>query len=218
MDKLENMMELQDKFQKRLGVDFTALNAVERAASMRDNFVYLDQELQEALYEMPFFKHWKDYSGMSDEEVEKAWAKVKMELIDAFHFFMNMLLCAGMSAEEVYKTYVAKNKENHRRQDEGYTANKSYKDQLPEEVLHVDPSCSVCTQHEIISTDTFVAVLWNDDGSSSVAFNADLITMAKSIGLLRENLKSIVDNMSDIEKAEAEKAVDEAIKRREALL
>ena len=107
MDKLESMMELQDKFQKRLGVDFTKLNAVERAASMRDNFVYLDQELQEALYEMPFFKHWKDYSGMSDDDVEKAWAKVKMELIDAFHFFMNMLLCAGMSAEEVYKTYIS---------------------------------------------------------------------------------------------------------------
>jgi hypothetical protein len=41
-----------------------------------------------------------------------------------------------MTAEEVCTMYVKKNRENHRRQDLGYTADVSYREQSVEEVMN----------------------------------------------------------------------------------
>lgn len=168
---LTEIMQLQNDLQERLGINFSDMDYEQRAQFMRDHFVYLDQELQEALYEMPYFKAWKDYSGMSEEQREEAWQKVRMELIDALHFFVNLLLCAGFSAEDVYSMYVAKNKENHRRQDEGYTADVSYRDQSVEDVL--GDYCTVHLDNELHSTSNFIAIL---DGSS-IYLHTDLPTL-----------------------------------------
>lgn len=132
----KTMMDMQRDLQKRLGYDFANMDPEQRAEFMRNNRGYLEDEIAEALYEMPEYKLWKDYSNMSDEAVAIAWQKVRMELIDAFHFFMNLFICAGMTAEEVFAMYVKKNRENHRRQDLGYTANVSYREQSVEEVMN----------------------------------------------------------------------------------
>lgn len=120
MDKFERMLELQASFQHRVDPRFESDDLKERAAFIRDHFVYLDQELQEMLYEIPYFKNWKDYSKMTDEEVIKAYDTAKEELVDSMHFFMNMMLGLHMSVDEMYEGYLLKNKENIRRQDEGY--------------------------------------------------------------------------------------------------
>ena len=133
---LKEIMDKQLELQTRLGTDFANLNEEERAKFMRDHRGYMEDEIAEALYEMPNYKMWKDYSNMDEEARNIAWAKVRMELIDALHFFVNLLLCAGMTAEEVHYMYMAKNKENHRRQDAGYTADVSYREQAVEEVLN----------------------------------------------------------------------------------
>lgn len=135
MTKLTEMFNMQRAFQERLGMDIDNAAPQERAALLRDHYVYLDQELQEALREVPCFKAWKDYSHVTDAESEEAYKKVRMELVDAWHFFMNMMLLAGMTPEELYSMYVAKNAENHRRQDEGYTHDISYADQSVDEVM-----------------------------------------------------------------------------------
>ncbi len=117
---MEVMLNLQASFQHRVDPRCESTDLKERAAFIRDHYVYLDQELQEMLYEVPFFKHWKDYSKMTDEEIVEAYTKAKEELIDSWHFFMNIMLGLGMTADELYQGYLEKNKENIRRQDEGY--------------------------------------------------------------------------------------------------
>lgn len=117
---LETMLNLQSLFQLNVDPRFKSCNLEVRAAFIRDHFVYLDQELQEMLYEVPFFKHWKDYSKMSDKEIAAAYDKAKDELVDAWHFFMNLMIGLGMTADELLEGYLKKNKENIRRQEEGY--------------------------------------------------------------------------------------------------
>lgn len=117
---LAEMFDMQLGFQNRVDPRYKTTDLKERAAFLRDHFVYCDQELQEMLYEIPFIKHWKDYSKMNAVEILVAFDKAKDELIDAWHFFMNLSLGLGMEAEEFHARYMLKHKENIRRQDDGY--------------------------------------------------------------------------------------------------
>ena len=119
-DSIGVMLEYQKAFQRRVDPRCESMDLKERAAFIRDHYVYLDQELQEMLYEIPFFKHWKDYSKMTNSEIEEAYHKAKEELIDSWHFFMNLMIALNMSADELFQMYLEKNKENIRRQNEGY--------------------------------------------------------------------------------------------------
>lgn len=119
-DSIGVMLECQKAFQRRVDPRCESTDLKERAAFIRDHYVYLDQELQEMLYEVPFFKHWKDYSRMTNSEIEEAYYKAKEELIDSWHFFMNLMIALNMSADEMLQMYLEKNKENIRRQNEGY--------------------------------------------------------------------------------------------------
>ena len=107
-----------------------------------------------------------------------------MELIDCLHFFVNLLLCSGMSADEVYQMYMMKNKENHRRQDEGYTADVSYRDQSVEDVMTDKNTCVVeMNGNAHISTD-FIAILCTPDGETTMHYNTDVVTMGMAIQMI----------------------------------
>lgn len=134
--KLERMMDLQHTFQKRLNPQFDVMSIQERVAFIKEHSIHLNQEINEMLYELPYFKPWKNYSNVTEEEAWCAIEKARMELIDAWHFFMNIALALGLEPEEFFDMYIAKNKENHRRQDAGYTADVSYRDQSVEEVMN----------------------------------------------------------------------------------
>lgn len=133
--KLESMMDMQRDLQKRLGADFDNMTVKERVAFIKEHSIHLNQEVNEMLYELPYFKPWKDYSSLTTGQEQEMLEKARMELIDAWHFFMNMTLALGITPVQFYVMYAAKNKENHRRQDEGYTADKSYREQSVEEVM-----------------------------------------------------------------------------------
>ncbi|MGY8694383.1 MAG: dUTPase, partial [Verrucomicrobiia bacterium] len=60
------------------------------------------------------WKWWAKY-----QEFDKQNARV--EVIDLFHFLVSLAQTLGMTAEDVFDAYVAKNKVNHQRQDSGYT-------------------------------------------------------------------------------------------------
>ena len=136
MEKLEHMLDMQQTFQERLGADFNNMSIKERVAFIKEHSIHLNQEINEMLYELPYFKPWKDYSSLTETDELLAIDKARMECIDAWHFFMNIMLALGFSPEGFYEMYLAKNKENHRRQDDGYTADKSYRDQTVEEVMN----------------------------------------------------------------------------------
>lgn len=136
MHILETMLSMQRDFQVRLNPGFLGMSVEERVAFIKEHSIHLNQEINEMLYELPYFKPWKDYSGVDAGKEAEMLAKARMECIDAWHFFMNIMLALGFSADQFVEMYMAKNKENHRRQDDGYTADKSYRNQKVEEVLN----------------------------------------------------------------------------------
>lgn len=199
---LNSMMNKQKELQNRLGTDFDALTPEERAAFMRNHFVYLDQELQEALYEVPHFKLWKDYSKMTEEEYAAAWGKVKMELVDSFHFFMNMLLCTGMTAEELFTMYMQKNAENHRRQDAGYTHDVSYKEQAVEDVMRDTMFCTVTDGNKVDTSSDFIAILHKSNGDATVTYNTDAVSLGMAVRTLAMYFVEATKNCTDEERAQ----------------
>ncbi len=122
-DVLEKMMLLQQEFQEKLGYDFTRMTSETQYATayVKDMSLYLMAELQEMLYELPYFKSWKDYSGMSQEQREAQILKAKEEWIDALHFFLNIGLALGLDYRDVFTLYKIKNSENIARQENGYS-------------------------------------------------------------------------------------------------
>ena len=58
VNPLEHMFEMQKEFQDRVDPRYNS-GLKERAAFLRDHFVFCSQELHEMLYEIPFFKHLK---------------------------------------------------------------------------------------------------------------------------------------------------------------
>ena len=59
-------------------------------------------------------KPWKQTHMVTDE------VHYKEELIDAFHFFIELLILSGIGPEELYDFYFAKSKVNEFRQESGY--------------------------------------------------------------------------------------------------
>lgn len=127
MDKLQEMLMLQNALQQRLGYNFSDMPNEKRVELIKEFSIHVNQEMNEMLYELPFFKPWKDYSGMTLEEIEAAFDKARKEFIDLWHFILNIALLLNMFSDDIYREYVDKNTENHRRQDEGYTHNKIYR-------------------------------------------------------------------------------------------
>ena len=113
LDALRRMLENQEEFQRRLhGAAPKDFVPDDRAAYVREMKVALDDELHEALGEVS----WKSWA--SAQFFNRA-AYVS-ELVDAWHFFMNLLLVAGVTAEEFVERYERKLAKNHARQDDGY--------------------------------------------------------------------------------------------------
>ena len=106
MDKLEHMFELQEEFQTSLGLDRKT------QAYKNMNFMAMSDELHEFLRETPW-KEWKKQQSLNTD-------RAKEELVDMFHFFMNLCLSVEMDADELYIRYKAKREENYDRQKRGY--------------------------------------------------------------------------------------------------
>jgi len=94
----------------------------------------MDKELDEVKELLPW-KHWS--SATIGEEVHKdipANERVnmlKIELVDVWHFLMSSMMCVGMGPKELHDLYIAKNKVNFERQENGYnTARKTEEDNL----------------------------------------------------------------------------------------
>lgn len=105
-DRLEHIFELQQRFDSdlaaRRGLDYDLGTWVQKEV------LAMVSELAELLDEVNF-KWWKNPRPIDRE-------RVKEELIDILHFFVSTCLKTGLSADDVYRAYLAKNEENFRRQ------------------------------------------------------------------------------------------------------
>ena len=108
MDKLEHIFELQNAFQEKLRKE-RHLEGIPMEQWLQKHTLAMLSELSELLDEVNF-KWWKN-----PKEIDKA--AIHEELSDIMHFFVSMCIDAGMSAEDLYRVYAGKNKENFRRQD-----------------------------------------------------------------------------------------------------
>ena len=114
MDKLENIFELQDVLNRRIGVNMDEMNDEDRANWILNYVRAMQQELAELTDSVPW-KWWAKY-----QEFDKQNAKV--EIVDLFHFLISLAQVMGMSAEDVHEAYLKKNQVNHNRQESGYSS------------------------------------------------------------------------------------------------
>lgn len=106
MDKLEHIFAQQEKFDRELaarrGLEFDLSTWVQKEV------LAIMVELAELLDEINY-KWWKTPHPVDQDAV-------KEELADVLHFFISLCLKAGLTADELYEAYLAKNAENFRRQ------------------------------------------------------------------------------------------------------
>jgi dimeric dUTPase (all-alpha-NTP-PPase superfamily) len=107
-DRLQEIFARQAAFQAKLVRDrhleaIAPMEWVQRASLAL--IVEVGEVLEEARY-----KWWK-HNPPPDP------AALHEELVDVFHFFVTMCLAAGMTADDLYAGYLAKQEENIRRQD-----------------------------------------------------------------------------------------------------
>jgi dimeric dUTPase (all-alpha-NTP-PPase superfamily) len=113
MDKLENIFDLQEQLNLRIGVDMKTMNDEDRAKWILNYVRAMQQELAELTDSVPW-KWWANY-----QEFDKQNATV--EIVDLFHFLISLAQVMGMSAEDIHEAYLKKNQVNHDRQDSGYS-------------------------------------------------------------------------------------------------
>ena len=113
MDKMDEIFDLQEKLNLRIGVEMNEMSDEDRAKWILNYIRAMQQELAELTDSVP----WKWWAKYQDFDKQNA----RVEVVDLFHFLISLAQVLGMSAEDVYDAYLKKNKVNHERQDSGYS-------------------------------------------------------------------------------------------------
>jgi hypothetical protein len=112
------LLTKQEELQRvTFGFKFDEMTDEQRMEYVRWNMLALTDELHEAMQETG----WKPWATSNHLNVEPYLG----ELVDALHFFLNLLLVTGVRPEELAQkfteVYLAKWQRNVERQAEGYT-------------------------------------------------------------------------------------------------
>jgi len=100
-DYLSEMLKKQDELQSDMISRFPFYFKSEEDFLLK-NARWIQDEIYEFIEELKGFdKPWKG------KDIEKD--KLKEELIDAFHFMLNLFNCLQMTSEDIYKEYIKKN-------------------------------------------------------------------------------------------------------------
>ena len=113
MDKLEEIFDLQDALNKRIGVNTDEMSDEEKAKWVLNYTRAMQQEIAELIDSVPW-KWWAKYQEFDEQNA-------KVEVVDLFHFLVSLAQVLGMTPQDVYDAYAKKNKVNHNRQDSGYS-------------------------------------------------------------------------------------------------
>lgn len=113
MDKLEEIFHLQENLNERIGVSLRELTPEKKTEWVLNYSRAMQQELAELIDSVPW-KWWAKYQEFDEQNA-------KVEIVDLFHFLISAAQTLGMSADDVHRAYLAKNKVNHARQESGYS-------------------------------------------------------------------------------------------------
>ena len=113
MDKLEEIFQMQDGLNRRIGVNLPPSTDEEKAKWILNYTRALQQETAELIDSVPW-KWWAKYQKFDAQNA-------RVEVVDLFHFLISLAQTLGMSADDVFNAYVKKNEVNFKRQESGYT-------------------------------------------------------------------------------------------------
>jgi len=119
IDRLEEMFSHQFLFQTRLGVFEKTADTTVMAQHYIDRMLLSIHEEAAEIGKETLSKHkimpfgWKENQVANEE-------KYREEIVDLWHFVMNLWLAVDGTPEEFFALYCKKNKINYKRQDEGY--------------------------------------------------------------------------------------------------
>jgi dimeric dUTPase (all-alpha-NTP-PPase superfamily) len=135
MDRLQQMLDMQAELQRKINGPEWSLNQQtdrERISNIQLNMFALMAELYEMMNEMT----WKPWATA---EPSINFPRARAELIDVWHFFMNLMLHLGIEGDDLYRLYREKNTVNHKRQDDGYDGVKEKCPQCHRDLSEIDP-------------------------------------------------------------------------------
>lgn len=117
-DKLDDIIEAQTAFMDKIGVPRRQIETKFPLGTEIQQFIpqimfALVCELGEIGDEINW-KHWKK----TQKEVNMI--ALRMELTDALHFMLELMIMCGMTSETIHKEYFKKMQENLDRQKRGY--------------------------------------------------------------------------------------------------
>lgn len=110
----EKQQKLQEKF-KNFPFNTTKNKQEFINLNVLASFDELGEILRETAWKNPKYIKggWKKNQTLNNE-------LFKEEIIDLWHFVINLSLASGMNSSELYKRFCTKNKINHTRQKQGY--------------------------------------------------------------------------------------------------
>jgi len=117
MDKLDEIFQLQKQLNERIGVKLDGLSQEDQTTWLLNYTRAMQQELAELVDSVPW-KWWAKYQTFDAQNA-------KVEIVDLFHFLVSAAQVMGLSAQDVYESYLKKNKVNLERQESGYTKKES---------------------------------------------------------------------------------------------
>lgn len=133
-DTLGLIFDKQKELQERLGFNFEGWTLKQIADFWMVNKHALSDELNEMFDALggindgiasAAWKYWKGDNAKADSmKIEDLSNEDKLELfyewIDGLHFYMNFAISIGLTSKDIVNLYMAKNAENHDRQERGY--------------------------------------------------------------------------------------------------
>lgn len=112
-DMLKHMFDMQAQLNKRIGIDTEGgMSEADQTKWVLNYCRAMAQEMAELTDSVPW-KWWAKYQKFDQQNA-------RVEVVDLFHFLISLAQVLGMSADDVYRFYLEKNKVNFQRQDSGY--------------------------------------------------------------------------------------------------
>ena len=123
--KLKEMFDLRKSFIQRMQKEriesYPIPVPLENLSDKKSQQVCRDLALRgvEEMFEaLQHLKNWKPHKLTEDKEFNKE--EFLEEIVDAFNYFMALLIVVDVDEEKLFKAYIKKDKKIRKRLDEGY--------------------------------------------------------------------------------------------------
>jgi dimeric dUTPase (all-alpha-NTP-PPase superfamily) len=112
-DQLRELFRMQKTLNERIGVKTEDMSEADKTKWVLNYCRAMSQETAELTDSVPW-KWWAKYQKFDEQNA-------RVEVVDLFHFLISLAQVLGMSADDVFASYVKKNEVNFKRQESGYT-------------------------------------------------------------------------------------------------